>query len=383
MSNSTRRGFTLVELLVVIAIIGILIGLLLPAVQAAREAARRMQCTNNMKQLALAVQNFESTNKRLPNQYKDEFWTRFAVGKDHDSRLYRLSVHTLLLPYIEQEPLMNTITSYAQEWKDSNGGVDLPSPTEGDKAGDHSDHPYTKAIDAFLCPSDGAAQQSKSMVNHLGRNNYGCNMGDACTANDGGDALKGQKNRRGVFVNGDAAGRTTWAHIKDGTSNTIGFAEINVSDVIGENGNDYKTGVAYVSGLNKLAPAACLNTRGSNGMFADGLTTYYQKGRRWCISTCCSTNFMAALPPNSPSCSGSGGQDAGTWTLCSASSNHGGGANVSMLDGSVRFVSETIDCGDINNIMGGSQDQLYKGPSLHGVWGAMATPKGQETVSMN
>ena len=73
--SRTRRGFTLVELLVVIAIIGILIGLLLPAVQAAREAARRMQCTNNMKQLSLGVQNFADAHKRIPNQYDDALWT--------------------------------------------------------------------------------------------------------------------------------------------------------------------------------------------------------------------------------------------------------------------------------------------------------------------
>ncbi|MBQ1864036.1 MAG: DUF1559 domain-containing protein, partial [Thermoguttaceae bacterium] len=86
MKKTEHSGFTLVELLVVIAIIGILIGLLLPAVQAAREAARRMQCTNNLKQMGLAVQNFESANKRIPNQYRDPFWMHYETGAEY-SRL--------------------------------------------------------------------------------------------------------------------------------------------------------------------------------------------------------------------------------------------------------------------------------------------------------
>ena len=375
MKKTEHSGFTLVELLVVIAIIGILIGLLLPAVQAAREAARRMQCTNNLKQMGLAVQNFESANKRIPNQYRDPFWMHYETGAEY-SRLRRLSVHTLLLPYIEQQALATKIQGYAEAYKSN--GTEMPSPTSATDLGGQSDNAYTTVVDAFLCPSDGIAQNSKELPGaHLGRNNYACNMGDACTNNSDG----GQKKRRGVFVGGQA-GRTTLAMISDGTTNTMAFGEINVSDVLAENGNDYKTGVYYITGLNKQPPAACLATRGENGMFVDG-TTYYTKGRRWCISTCCSTNFNAALPPNSPSCSGSGGQDPATWTLCSASSNHSGGANVCMLDGSVRFVSETIDTGNINEIMGGGeQDQLYTGPSKHGVWGAMATPRGKETVSM-
>ena len=374
MKKTEHSGFTLVELLVVIAIIGILIGLL-PAVQAAREAARRMQCTNNLKQMGLAVQNFESANKRIPNQYRDPFWMHYETGVEY-SRLRRLSVHTLLLPYIEQQALATKIQGYAEAYKSS--GTDMPSPTSATDCGGQSDNAYTTVVDAFLCPSDGIAQNSKELSGaHLARNNYACNMGDACTNNSDG----GQKKRRGVFVGGQA-GRTTLAMISDGTTNTMAFGEINVSDVLAENGNDYKTGVYYISGLNKQPPAACLATRGENGMFVDG-TTYYQKGRRWCISTCCSTNFNAALPPNSPSCSGSGGQDPATWTLCSASSNHSGGVNVCMLDGSVRFVAETIDTGDLNNIMGGgAQDQLWTGASGHGVWGAMATPRGKETVSM-
>ena len=72
--------------------------------------------------------------------------------------------------------------------------------------------------------------------------------------------------------------------------------------------------------------------------------------------------------------------------MISASSNHSGGVNVVMLDGSVHFISDTIDCGDLNNFMSGSsgtRDDLYKGPSKHGVWGAMATPKGKDTVTFD
>lgn len=91
MNYSSRKGFTLVELLVVIAIIGILIGLLLPAVQAAREAARRMQCTNNLKQMGLAVQNFNSAQDRIPNSYKDSHWTGMNGAANNETVLSRLN----------------------------------------------------------------------------------------------------------------------------------------------------------------------------------------------------------------------------------------------------------------------------------------------------
>ncbi len=130
----TRRGFTLVELLVVIAIIGILIGLLLPAVQAAREAARRMQCTNNVKQFCLAMHNFHDVNNYLPSQG--------AWGQGVKSG--RFGVHYQLLPFIEQTALKDAI--------DSSSGPTQPWLPSAD--GSAAWQIRTTKITTFLCPSD-------------------------------------------------------------------------------------------------------------------------------------------------------------------------------------------------------------------------------------
>ncbi len=385
--SKSRRGFTLVELLVVIAIIGILIGLLLPAVQAAREAARRMQCTNNMKQLGLALHNFVDAHNRLPNQYCDEMWMSYVPAGTADiynntasicSRPQRYTAQALLLPYVEQNALYSEITGLLDKAKSTGDANYMPSPTDGSTIPTGmSRNPLTAKIDPLLCPSDGLAAGSKGETGHMGRTSYLCNVGDAAYQNTSG---RGNTHRRGVFVNFAKAGKTTLASITDGTSNTMAFSETTVSDQAG--GVKSSNIVAYVTSLKTKAPAACLATRGEGGM-TNVDKTYPIKGRRWCDARSACSNFTACLPPNAPSCCGSGGGSKDDFTISTPSSNHSGGVNVVMCDGSVRFVSETIDCGDINNIMGGqTSDYIWTGKSGRGVWGAMATPGKGETESL-
>lgn len=149
------KGFTLVELLVVIAIIGILVGLLLPAVQAAREAARRMQCTNNLKQLGLACHNFESANKRLP------------AGNDVRSN----GPHFRLLPYIEQNSIFQSydngqFSAGASSWNASAAAFNLPLATAPTTLPAGRWGAAKPNVPSFLCPSAPDPSGDRNLVQY-------------------------------------------------------------------------------------------------------------------------------------------------------------------------------------------------------------------------
>ncbi len=289
--RKSRYAFTLVELLVVIAIIGILVGLLLPAVQAAREAARRMQCTNNLKQLGLAWHNYHDAHKRFPFG---------SGGTTPPSGSPGYSAVSLLLPYIEQTPLYNSIDFRLPLTSATNAPARL------------------QVVPAFLCPSDkpNPQPQSGGAINYMG------NKGSLHWWSD--------PSQTGLFLHFRSF---RFSDIIDGTSNTAAFSERLLTD--GNNGVvDLKSDVFLGTGDPSNPDEAiqmCYATDATN--LANQFPLFM--GAPWINGQ---HTYMHVDVPNRRSC--------GFYPFKAsmpASSQHTGGVNMTLCDGSVRFVADTID----------------------------------------
>jgi len=355
------RGFTLVELLVVIAIIGILIALLLPAVQAAREAARRAQCTNNMKQLVLALHTYHDSYNAFPAR-------QAGTGTIPSGGLrLRMSAYVALAPYYEQKSLYDQcIQANSAPW---------------------SDQPWWNAIIPTLsCPSDKGDRQPHG-GGPRGRYSYGFNAGDSYVSSvvspseRTDQALADQRRplpNRGIFGRLDF---TTMAAITDGTSNTIAMAERSRPS----NSRDRGMVAVDASGdPTTYVPLAC-RAYWSGTMYNAAAAMFTQDtspGYRWGDGAAFFHAITTILPPNTAVCligdpnwqSGGGHYAPGIWT---PTSDHPGGVNVAMADGSVRFISETIDTGNLSVV---APAPTASGRSPYGVWGALGTKSGGETT---
>lgn len=301
MHRTGRRGFTLVELLVVIAIIGILIALLLPAVQAAREAARRSQCTNNLKQIGLGLHNYHSATKAFPPG-----WVRtHGTSADPDDPSWAWSVS--VLPYMEQQPLYQRLNA---------SKVTMSYVFKNDLAA------LQTAVSTYMCPSDTAAgtppgtNPNRTFLKvgsltfnpavAIGLSNYPGNGGNQ------GDTGLFQENLS-----------MTMTDIQDGTSSTLAVGE-RMSPLIKTPSNNPPNDGGYAAlwaGLDQVANEMINQPGGTQGCVRG--YTYYR------------------MPD--------GYSNTGTdWPDLAFSSMHPGGANFLLCDGSVRFISNTINWTDQN-----------------------------------
>ncbi|QEH38179.1 Type II secretion system protein G precursor [Aquisphaera giovannonii] len=336
-----RRGFTLIELLVVIAIIAVLIALLLPAVQSAREAARRMQCTNNLKQIGLAAANYESSNGAYPPANIYTFSGNSQFG---------FSEFVRMAPFIEQGAVFNSANfnwSYAAPCNSTLASVSLAM---------------------LLCPSDPTAGNPSSVdaaiygfsgTTILQARTYYSGCGGPWNANGfqvvgtlGADPALSQY-QKGVIVD---QGSVKIASITDGTSNTMAFTE---------NGHGFinpKTADYYHSWNDGDPSVGVSETR-----FPPNSWKKYQ-----------------GLPSY--------------WIICNPMSFHPGGVNVAFADGSVRYIKDTIDSWTIappasNGLPVGANPEMYSnvGPGDYGftlqngaymgVWQKLSTRNGGEVIS--
>ena len=421
-----RRAFTLVELLVVIAIIGVLVGLLLPAVQAAREAARRMSCSNNMKQIGLGIHNYHDTYKGLPIHGTGTGFDPNTTNWFDDTLLTsqsELSFLVGLLPYIEQQPLWEQISNPLDDEDDNPIAVWPamgPVPGYSSPGTDPTAQylPWRTEVGTFRCPSDPGTG-----LPAFGRTNYGACLGDSHFSTLTHGPLNNQLNYNGATGNAEqrainhracARGFFTvrqqmrFRDVLDGLSSTIAAGEF-ITD-LGD--SDKRGATGYGGGGNSAVVTPnniYVNPYAARAGFRDWIDperprfwranpgsgfnnqTAWGRGYRWANKALAFTAFNTILPPNSEVVIGPGIDSDG---VAPPSSQHPGGCHVVMGDASVQFVSDSVDSVRPDNptapVSAGAGPppvgnlahlQPVGSSSPYGVWGASGSRAAKEVIS--
>jgi prepilin-type processing-associated H-X9-DG protein len=365
--------------MVVIAIIGILIALLLPAVQAAREAARRSQCTNNLKQLGLGLHNYHSAYNCFPSMSqgtdcRDGNWPSGcgSGAPELNSTYGAMSGVVVMLPFMEQQALYQQWTSPQVSPVYKAWG---PAPWYGWNFLPHHAQPPT-----LVCPSDGQSgkpDNGSTIYWWQGDTNYNFCNGDS--PRDTGEGWAGGRRPRGIF------GFKTFfktADILDGTSNTLAMSEQVTNsqpwtptntwfndNIHGGyiNWNDWRSMADAGSGTETLSFR--------NGqIISGGSISATLRGVHYGWGPMVVSGFNTVLAPNTIGAT-NGSSEWGSEHILPPDSRHPGGVNAMMADGSVRFVSETINAGNP------ASAAAVQGPSPYGVWGAMGSKDGGEATS--